>query len=521
MTESKTETKTEIIRFVKVKGDTDILLQATFEKMMSEIADVRSRNLLRNHVEHYSQVEPYLNDTTLVGQWHGAGKISEVVIQNFFNKFYQAYLRIAGKGHKKAVLGLISMDYPFLEDKELEIVKSYLETQGHYPMLFIATRFLRRSKDRTTRIIARINGITGRHENMHALAEEYGLSRERIRQLSLKSIVESSPCPLVWSISRWEGYPFFHDPLLTTKNTDWENLRRAEHLEDIDFYSVLSIFSQLRSIKIVAVLADGTDILGRRGEDKGWDKAKIILAYDRRYNFFRFGNALAYIGHEVSLQRTTDKHLSLRSFVGEYIKYPFDEIIPQIANIMVEVLPLFKGVEIVGDDIILRANHTNYFEEIYQILLHKGEAMTVDEIFAEFKRLHPEDHHNDSNFVRSYMLRDKRIEAVGSKSTYQLREWGLFAGALSDLAVYLLQQSDEPMTANDLCRLMATQRTNTTLNSCSTSIYLAVVDGRLLYYADAEKGTNFVGIADHTYDERFLFVRHALSESHLQSLHLL
>ena len=169
-----------------------------------------------------------------------------------------------------------------------------------------------------------------------------------------------------------------------------------------------------------------------------------------------------------------------------------------------------------GDKIIFKANRTNYMEEIYQILQRKGQAMTIDDIYDEFRQLHPEDHHTDNTFIRSYMLRDNRFEAVGSKSTYQLREWGRFSGALGDLAVHLLKDSDKPIKTTTLTQMMMEKRPATTFKSCNTSIYIAVNNGRLLFYicaeadgenytdtADDEGNPSYVGLFDRQYPQRF------------------
>ena len=61
---------------------------------------------------------------------------------------------------------------------------------------------------------------------------------------------------------------------------------------------------------------------------------------------------------------------------------------------------MMQHVEVEGDDIVFTVNHTNYCEEIYQILRAEGKAMTVDHIYEEFRLRLPDDHHTNSNFIR-------------------------------------------------------------------------------------------------------------------------
>ena len=75
---------------------------------------------------------------------------------------------------------------------------------------------------------------------------------------------------------------------------------------------------------------------------------------------------------------------------------------------------------------------------------------------------------------------------MGSKSTYQLREWGHFAGTIADLAERILSSEPHPLLVGELTQRIIAERQNTTLNSIYTTIYLTVCEGRLSYYIDNE-----------------------------------
>ena len=399
---------------------------------------------------------------------------------------------------------LASTDYPFLTEAEQTFVQSFCETWGRPPMFYIALSYLRLEVDKKSQIVARMAGLQGRHEHIEELAEAFGLSRERVRQLSGMDLANGSPWPWVWSADRWAAYPFFDKPLLTADNVGWEQLCREEQLGDIDFFGALNILAKIRPLNIVALLADGAKATGRRWFEKGWQEPKVLFAYDKQYSAFRFTDALARVGHDASLQRVSERRQSLSALADAHFPAPpAEETRPQVIAMLADVLPMFDHVVVEGDDIVLQANRTNYAEEIYQMLQRRGEPMTVEELFAEFRRLHPTDRHTDSTFLRSYLWRDERFEAVGSKSTYQLCEWGRFAGALGELAIHLLEGCEAPVVADELCRQMLEQRPSTTLKSCATSIYLTVQDGRLLYYVDTATGNSCVGLSQQSYDGRY------------------
>lgn len=493
------------IKFNDVDTETEQQLQEIYENMRNEMTQVRARNLIAYHIDHYKDIEPYLNEPSRIGKWHNAGLSSATTILGFFNAFYEEHLTLTNGGKERMRAKMISLHYPFLNDEQRDFVLSFENAEGRLPTLFIVLCYLRQATNRTVQIFARVNGIKGGHNTFQELAAELGLSRERIRQLNQKSLAEESEYPDMWKQERWTQYSaFFNQPLLTETNTGWEELKNREHLDGLDFYGVLALIAQMRKVTIVALLDDGTKANGRRVEAKGWQQPRVLFAYESRYDGFRFEDALGRVGHEAHLQRTNDHHLSLDSLLDSYFDEEPDKDTRQtVSGMLRQILPMFANVMLDGDDIVLLTNRINYTNELYNIISRHGKALTIHQLFDEFKRLHPDDHHTSSNFIRSYMLNDKRFEAVGSKSTYQLSEWKRFAGTLGALAEHILKDYDEPVRVNELCRKMMEQRNNTTPNSCATSIYHAANAGRLQYYIDEQNKDDCVGRTDRTYSQRF------------------
>lgn len=495
--------------------ENDRLLQHVFQQMVADIDDVRARNLIHKNITNYKQAEDYLNDSSLIYNWQGAGRVTVEHIRRFLEVFYQEYQAITSNQREGVWERLIAFDYPFLTDEEQSFVASFIKSEGRFPVIFIASRYFQRSTERNPQVFALANGIVGGHQRLDKIGQQYGMTCERVRQLSSMNVVRAADAGMVWSEERWDATGFMHQPLLTEEIIRWDELRQKEHLDDIDPYAALAIISQMTQHIIVSLRADGHRANIRISGDAHWQKPDVLFSYDSSLRCFSFENALAIVGHESSLHRINDSRMTLTDIVTPHFKGEHGEAERQaVISILRKVLPLFEGVETEGDDIIFRANRTNYTEEIYRILQRKGQAMTVNDIYDEFRQLHPDDHHTESSFVRSYMLRDERFEAVGCKSTYQLREWKRFAGALGDLAVHLLENSDEPVKAETLCRQMMEHRNATTLKSCNTSIYLAVQAHRLMFYIDvnekkdeaqpeSEVSRYYVGLFDRQYPPRF------------------
>lgn len=499
-----------------ITPENDKLLQAVFSQMAEDIPETRACNLITKYIKHYRQAEDYLNDSSLIYKWHGAGRMMLEIVSRFLEDFYRAYQAIVGGHPGQWLTRLTAIDYPFLTPDEQVFVVSFLQSEGRYPVLFLACCYFQRTTYRQAQVFARANGILNGHTSFDLLAEEYGLTRERVRQVSNMSIVDADDAAMVWDKERWEALGFLHQAVLTETNIHWDELRVKERLDDIDLSGALAIFRQVVPLHIVALRADGRRANSRLSSRISWQTPDVLFAYDRRLECFSFENALAVVGHEACLQRINDSSMPLAAIVDpHFIAQHSDDDRKAVIGILREVLPQFNSVETSGDNIVFRANRTNYIEEIYQILQRKGQAMTIDAIYEEFRQRHPDDHHTDNSFIRSYMLRDNRFQAVGSKSTYQLREWERFAGALGDLAAHLLADSAEPVKSDMLSRQMMELRPATTLKSCNTSIYIAVSTGRLMFYIDNEAGEEavyqeepemcryYVGLFERQYPERF------------------
>ena len=486
-------------------------IQSTFEKMVDSISDTRTKRLIRKHFKQYRDTEPYLIDATPIWKWYGTGQQTMEAIQQFLTDFRTAYQDIIGKWGEDdnddlaadTAMSPPDMDYPFLNNSELEFVSSFWKKERRYPVFYIALHYLQRATDRPTQTFARVNGIMGQYESMQELAAEYNLSLERTRQLSKLTIDGTLP---VWDLERWAALDFFHSSVLTEANTHWSALQKLEHIEEMSFYSALAILSALCQMEVVALRPDGYKTNSRLRKRGAWEQPLVLFAYDESLSSFALNAFLRAVGHEAMLQRITDKTTSLRAFAEPYFQPDADEESREqvLANLR-EILPMFPGVEVRQDDVTFRQNHLNYPEEIYQILCQQGRAMTVEDIYAEFRKRHPADHHTDSGFLRSYMWQDERFEAIGRKSTYQLREWERFAGSLQELAIHLVQDEAEPLPTPKLVERMTAQRSNTTAKSCESTIYQTVAAGTLQYYFTAEDNdySAYVGLPDKVYPSRF------------------
>ena len=496
----------------------DILLQELFSQMVDNVSNTRTRNLIKKYIKNYRQGEVYLKNPSLIGKWHGAGSQTIDGTTALLKQFHSEYLSICIGENTNSKTLVVAADYPFLSPEEQQFVLDFHKAEGRYPVLFIAKRYFHTTSFRPSHLFALANGIMGGHKRMDTLAKEQHLTRERMRQLSIASVTSAPDAGRTWDSQRWKSQTFMKKPLLTADSIHWKTMSQKEHLDDLDFYAALTIINQMRPLCIVAMRNDGRRANNRLSPTTPWEMPQVLFACNACYEWFPFENALLPLAHDAALQRKSEERLSLTERTSSFFGTSYSDADRHaILDILRQVLPMFNHVSIQGDDIILRANRIDYAEACYQILRGEGAPMTIDQIYAEFKKLHPDDYHTSSSFLRSYLLNDPRIEPIGSKSTYQLPEWGHFAGSLGQLAEHILQSHDVPLRADELCQQMALQRPASTWKSCYTSIYLAITSRRLLYYIDCQDNTpeteskngapednhHYIGLFDRQYPPRF------------------
>ena len=496
----------DIFHFPELDPWLDERVQKLFEKMLNEIPDTRTRNILSEiGLFGYRDTENLYRFPAHINRLPGAGTNSVRFIKQFLDDFRKAYyMMTSNNGERAFKLYDISVEYPFLNEDEVEFVYNFMNDEGRYPVFFLARRFIQASQQRGVRAYARYNGIIGRFESLSDIAKDLSVTFERVRQLSKIDVDKLNS--MAWDAGRWAALPGFDRNFMTAASLDWKRVSEAEHVEDMSFYAALSLISLMRPIVIVSLNRDGRRANSRRNAVAEWEEPFILFAHDAAITDVNFVDMIRTLAHDVSLTRTRDLHFSMSKLIGEWTKKPLPpELQAQVQDLMTEVLPVLPDVGVDGDDIFIRANHINYVDDIYDILQQRDEAMTIDEIYDVFRKMHPDDHHTNSTFLRSYMLADDRFEAVGRKSTYQLREWKRFSGGLMEMAVNIVTENGGPMLTEELCQRMYEQRPSTTVKSCMSTVYLAVQKGVLRYLITDEHPSvsSYVGLVSEDLPDGF------------------
>ncbi len=495
------------------------LLQLLYEHTLSELGDRRALNLAHRNAPAYTDFLSYAERPQAFTAWNGLGRHTLRRLNEALTTFGSLYAQVGKSDGFKVRRWLVGFDYPFLDDFDASFVASYLMHEGTYPVFFIAERYFATTTNRNALVFGHIQGIAQQRATIAEMTRTMGLTEERVRQLGVRFVPDNHETSRVWDRERWMELPFMSGDIFTAQTMQWEELQRKQHLH-INLHCALQLINIVRPINTVS-LVDGRYGLARLSAGRVDDQIAICFAYTDRFAAYAFAAALADIYHLSHLQRIEDyrmdfnalfeKHIVAAKAKGTDISTP--EWRQEAAALLRSQIEAVGYVHLEGDEIVCEVNRMNYFKEIYDILKERGEAMTVDDIYNTFKAKFPDDHHTDSGFIRSYMLQDKRFQAVGRTSTYQLVEWGRFAGSMVDMAVMILQQEDEPLSTDELCRRVVEMRPTTNEKSVTSTIYYAVNNGTLLYYYP-----DLVGLPDRQYADSFWLSPRTLQGT-INSLH--
>ena len=209
-----------------------------------------------------------------------------------------------------------------------------------------------------------------------------------------------------------------------------------------------------------------------------------------------FDNCYLTILSIVDAKYSTDTYIPIDGIlltVHEQLKPAMKELIKYI------ITEIYK-VQLTEDEkLYLPQNYIDISEELYDILVKKGEPMHVEDIFKEFKSRYPNHKYTDPLQIKSYLFKNKHIKAVGRTSRYALDSWeGVYFGCIRDLLVDLLSGSDVPLHLDNLYDGVTEHYPNTT----KASIAATMEDENFQRFIEFEGG--YFGLTSKNYPAEFV-----------------
>ncbi len=412
-------------------------------------------------------------------------RLTCIELFNFLKDFKTAFYSYLSCDDSELISKYVSTKFPFLLKSQREFVYNFNLEYGHYPMFFILIQYFSSSDKREDCVFAMLNGLyDGHRKTLEEIGELFGLSRERVRQIASKG-------PSKWLIesSEWKKYNLENNVILYPGCEAISKIVTAEKL-DIGFDSVMTICSYVFPLSLK--------------KTKGW-----IYLIPKRLDFPKLLSSICrQIERMMVVRYSEDYSFSVDGFLTDIPNKDKEEY----KHLLTEIIRRAYKLEIDSDGYIAFPQiRINFREELYQILRQKGSPLSLEELFYELKQKYPDIKYEHPNQIRSFVLNEERIKAIGKTSIYGLAEWkNVYYGSIRELIIQILTENDNPVHIDDLMKQVLVYYPNTNKKSIVSNMYVEQEKFVLFiggYYGLSSKKykEDFVvseDVARYTFDER-------------------
>lgn len=431
------------------------LMEMKLHKMMNGVS-VRARNTINNYEGDF--LDEFVYKKSCVMNLNKAGKKTADEIIQLISELSDFLLFLTGNDIQESELNWLY--YSFLYDGLLDdFVKEYYLRTGSLPILHILEKYFRSKQNE--RSFAVFNEVFALFENtypksMVSVAQIYGLSRERVRQICEKerskiiNILEKKMDETSdESISVYRNKKDLESlkKRLASK-TIWtiDNIREFAEIEDLTLssnfliYILSCLFNDSYSIM-------GLNPLAVKQDNELW---KYTYLVGKNYiESFDFEKMLMIIDDykvnstESITQSVSELLINLFSEAWFDYNYALVEDIEQIVSLL---LVEEKGIV---PDISFNFTIEGQMEEsvcdvFYKILKDNGKPIELEKLFNMYNEEYPNRYKN-VNSIRHIINEDSRICFLGTESLVALFEWKhVHIGSIRDLIVSFLNEFDEP-----------------------------------------------------------------------------
>lgn len=452
-------------------------LQRIYVYMYETQLSTRARHFVEQVAPRFEDLAQYLDSAILDYGGHCSTQsqkktktLTEVI--NFNKQFKEQFDRYWQMSEEEVQEVLLSHDYPHLNSVERKFVIKHGRAYGVYPMFFLLYNYMRTSEKRNNKIFSLLYGIfDGQERSYNELAVAMSLTSERIRQIISRNKLEVHNTGLIMT-DAWASYnELLSLSFVTAKTVEYQQLKNRELL-NFDFRIFARLMQLLgdRDFEVTAKNRYGQIEIRRFNHQYEIEiVGNVAIVINRKkMPLINIGDCINSLQSMVSLRYTNDTHIDV---VESLNTLPIDEK-KEAIKLMSYVAKEGLNLELDKDNhILVRKNHIDVAEELYNFLDQKGEPMSVNELFITFKEKHPKHKFTEPSQIRPYLYKHLKIKAIGKTSCYGLDTWeNVYYGSIRDLLLMLLTESEEPIHLDDLFKEVVKHYPDTNPESLSISM---------------------------------------------------
>ena len=428
------------------------VLNNEFERIKGQLP-TRARNILEKEQITAKTIIQFCNGLSDYRNIRYCGKQTASDIIVAYSSFYESLIELANSSPEKCNKIIIQAKYQFLDSKEVKEIIHFYEEYSHLPFFKLVYLYFIKSNDRQDVIYDRANGITKSLQALTDIASDFCLSKERVRQI-VSHYSPSSILNDIMTLLDGQFYPFlnkdFIDPVEVYPIISNTEFAQSNEFSEDAFVGILSLSKELKSL-----------ILG--------EKTLIISA--TTFDSFDFGASIKDMYNTLLSKTTENVTLPISVFINNYILNN-SFCYRRIENIVAYIARHMFGIDIdQNKNILLKRNAIDVEDEFCKILENSGTPLSFDELCSRLLNLHPAISYS-SGTLRSFLFNSDRIAAIGKTSTYTLRKWNISHLTIRGLIHQILEESDTPLSLDDIVDFLAIKGRNTNRNSVNSNILL-------------------------------------------------
>lgn len=466
--------------FNRIKGQLSTRAQNVLEK-----AQITAKTI----IQFCDELVDYRNI-----RYCGKQTASDIIVA--YSSFYEFLIQLACLSPKKCNEIIIRTKYKFINDEEAKEIIHFYEENSHLPFFKLVYLYFIKSNDRQDAIYDSANGITKSPKALTDIASEFSLSRERIRQI-VSHYSPSSELNDIVGLLDSQFYPFLN----------------KDFIDPTDIYPIISNTEFVHSNGFSEDAFVGILSLSKGFKSLIFGEKKLLIK-TTTFESFDFGASIKDMSN-MHLSKTTENvTLPLSTFINNYIlNNSFDY--QKIENIIAYIVRHVFEIDIdQNKNIQLKRNAIDVEDEFCKILENIGTPLSFDELCSRLLDLYPTISYAPGT-LRSFLFNSDRITAIGKTSTYTLKKWNISHLTIRGLIHQILEESDTPLSLDDIVDFLAIKGRNTNRNSVNSNILLddkyhfVKFEGGLIGIESKKYATSFIqidrsAVSRKSFDERLV-----------------
>lgn len=143
----------------------------------------------------------------------------------FIRDLKDVLLQYESKTNDEIIKEAVSKKYPYLAEEQICFVSEYYSQFGHYPMFYLLHQLVLKQWTRQNRVFVMSTGIEGQRKTLEEIGNQFGCTRERIRQ-----ILNTSKKDL-FKDKEWSHYQFENCNVITQDDKIYKDVVVKEKVD--------------------------------------------------------------------------------------------------------------------------------------------------------------------------------------------------------------------------------------------------------------------------------------------------